>query len=228
MPSSGQACVRTPAQRGTLLADRTNREWISDLRETGPGQSEAIAELRTLLTRGLGYALTNYHNVTTADIEDFVQDALLKILQSLSSFRGESRFTTWAQKIAVHVAFTEMRRRRWRDVSLDQATTLPDGDQLPRNWVDPSASTEQQAVQHEVLDVIHKVITEELTHKQRQAFVAVRLQDMPISQVADLMTMNQNALYKLLFDARKKLQRRLAAYGLSTQEIISAFDIDPS
>ena len=206
------------------MADRTNSEWIADLEMAGPQQSEAIADLRQLLSRGLGYALAKYRNVVPADIEDFVQDALLKILDSIDSFRGESRFTTWAQKIAVHVALTELRRRRWRDVSLDQVTTLPDGDELPRKWVDPSATTEQQAVQHEILQAIRKVITEELTHKQRQAFVAVRLHGVPMDQVADLMNMNRNALYKLLFDAKQKLKRKLAAQDLSPQEIISAFD----
>ncbi|MDH4136346.1 MAG: hypothetical protein OEW09_06480, partial [Anaerolineae bacterium] len=52
----------------------------------------------------------------------------VKILDGLDSFRGESRFTTWAQKIAVRVAFTELRRHRWRDVSLDEMTGSPEAD----------------------------------------------------------------------------------------------------
>ena len=54
----------------------------------------------------LGYALSSQSNTRQADLEDFVQDALLKILAALDTFRGESLFTTWAQNIAVRVGLT--------------------------------------------------------------------------------------------------------------------------
>ncbi len=60
---------------------------------------------------------------TEGDLEDLVQDGMLKVLQELPSYRGEARFTTWAQKVCVRVALTELRRRRWRDVSLDDLVT---------------------------------------------------------------------------------------------------------
>ena len=92
------------------MIERTNQEWLAALR--GPGRDEALADLRALLVRGLGYALAGHPNVDDSALEDFAQDALLKILAGLDSFRGESRFTTWAQKIAVRVALTELRRHR--------------------------------------------------------------------------------------------------------------------
>jgi RNA polymerase sigma-70 factor, ECF subfamily len=54
--------------------------------------------------------------------------------------------------------------------------------------------------------------------------VAVILEGMPISEVATRMGTNQNALYKLLHDARRKLKRRMEAAGLSPQEVLAAFD----
>ena len=95
------------------MVDRTNDEWLDALR--GAGQEEALADLRAFLVRGLRHALSD---VPPQNLEDFAQDALLKILAGLDSFRGESRFTTWANKIAIRVAFSEMRRRRWKDISL--------------------------------------------------------------------------------------------------------------
>ncbi len=44
------------------------------------------------------------HANLSSIVEDFVQEALLKILDNLASFRGDSKFTTWAQKIAVNFA----------------------------------------------------------------------------------------------------------------------------
>ena len=92
------------------MSERSNEEWLADLQ--GPGREDALGDLRALLVRGLRYAMADRPSVTEVDLEDFAQDALMKILNALDTFRGESRFTTWAQKIAVRVAFTELRRRR--------------------------------------------------------------------------------------------------------------------
>lgn len=205
------------------MSERSNEEWIRDLSEPGPRREAALNDLWELLVRGLGYALAKYQSVTEADIEDFAQDAVLKILDALDTFRGEARLTTWANKIAVHVAFTELRRRRWKDVSLEQMIEMPEGDFIPRTWVDPAADTEQQALQHELLEVVRQVIAEELTDRQRQALVAARIQGVPLAELARRMDTNRNALYKLLFDARQRLQRRLLSKGLSKDDILAAF-----
>jgi RNA polymerase sigma-70 factor (ECF subfamily) len=47
---------------------------------------------------------------------------------------------------------------------------------------------------------------------------------MPVSEVAKRMGTNQNALYKLLHDARRKLKRRMEVAGLSPHEVLAAFD----
>ena len=205
------------------MSERSDKEWVSDLARAGPQREAALKDLWDLLVRGLGYALARYENVTQADIEDFAQDAVLKILDALDTFRGDARFTTWANKIAVHVAFTELRRRRWKDVSLEQMTEMPDGDVIPRDWIDPAADTEQQALQGELLEVVRQVIADELTERQRQALVAARIHGVPLAELARRMDTNRNALYKLLFDARQRLQRRLLDKGLSAEDILAAF-----
>jgi RNA polymerase sigma-70 factor (ECF subfamily) len=203
------------------MTDRTNQEWLAALR--GPGRDKALADLRALLVRGLRYALAGRSGVDDSILEDFVQDALLKILDGLDSFRGESRFTTWAQKIAVHVAFTELRRHRWRDVSLDEMTGSPDADFIPATLADPSAGPEQRAIQRTLLSTLRRIIATELTDKQRQALVAARVHSMPLEEVARRMGTNRNALYKLLHDARQRLKKRMMAEGLSPQDVLAAF-----
>jgi RNA polymerase sigma-70 factor (ECF subfamily) len=47
---------------------------------------------------------------------------------------------------------------------------------------------------------------------------------MPISEVARRMGTNQNALYKLLHDARRTLKRQMEGSGLSPQEVLAAFE----
>ena len=214
----------------TQQRPRPNDLWLQELGQAGPEREEALADLGGILVRGLGYALAKYAKVTEADLEDFAQEALLKILAALDSFRGESRFTTWAQKIAVHTAFAELRRRRWRDVSLEEVTAPTDAARgvrrfIPNTLADRSSSTEQQAVQSEVLGVMRDVIVEELTDRQRKALVAVRFHGMPIAAVAHRMDSNPNALYKLLFDTRQRLKSRMLARGLSRDDILGAFDL---
>ncbi len=203
------------------MKDRTNQEWLDDLR--GPERDEALADLRAFLLRGLGYSLTSRSDVDSVLLEDFVQDALLRILDNLDTFRGESRFTTWAQKIAVRVAFTELRRHRWRDLSLEDITEPQGLDFVPDFLVDPEAPPDQQAVQRLFLEDLKRLIATELTDKQRQALVAVRIQGIPLEEVARRMGTNRNALYKLLHDARQRLKSRMEAEGLSPEDVLAAF-----
>ncbi len=188
----------------------------------GANPDEALGDLYDLLVRGLRAALGSYGGGVDAYVEDFAQEALLRITGNLDSFRGESRFTTWAQKIAMNVALTELKRRRWRDVSLqDLFARREAADSGPE---DTQLTPEQLAYQNTVLGELHRMVDEELTDRQREAVVAVILEGMPISEVARRMGTNQNALYKLLHDARRKLKRRMEAAGLSPQEVLAAFD----
>lgn len=208
------------------MIERSNEAWIAALSQPGPEYDAALEDLRATLVRGLGYALADRSNVRESDLQDFAQDALLRTLKGLPSFRGESRFTTWAHKIAVRVAFTELRRRRWRDVSLDEMTESQEGvgDFIPESLADPSLGPEQQAMQRAILSTLRRLVDEELTDRQRRAMQAV-LRGMPLEEVARRMNTNRNALYKLLHDARQRLQKRLLEEGLSAQQVMSAFDL---
>lgn len=212
-----------PAPEVSVLTERDNAQWMSDLSESGPQRETALEELRARLVKGLGYALADRPNVRSEDIEDFAQDALLRILANLDTFRGEAQFTTWAQKIAVRVALSALRRRRWRDVSLDSIIEASEGDFVPEMMSDPAATPEEQAIRHKQMDTLRKIIDEELTDKQRQALVAVRVQGMPMDEVAERLGTNRNALYKLLFDARQRLKARLEAQGLSPEDMLAGF-----
>lgn len=185
----------------------------------GPDPDEALADLYDLLVGGLGASLGGRAEANT---EDFAQEALLKITGNLDSFRGESRFTTWAKKIAMNLAFTELKRRRWHDVSLQDL--LARRAATGRGIADPQPTTEQVAFQNMVLAELRDIIDRDLTDRQREAVVAVILEGMPIAEVATRMGTNQNALYKLLHDARKRLKLRMEAAGLSPYEVLATFD----
>jgi RNA polymerase sigma-70 factor (ECF subfamily) len=211
-----------------LDPDRSNREWLTALAEKGPAQERALAELRGIVRRGLPYALSKWLSPSDphfdALADEVTQETLLRVLDHLPSFEGRSKFTTWVHKIAVRVALTELRRKRWRDVSLhelvDQMDDPTHSALMISHQVGPEATTEQ----NDLMRIIQRLIAEELTDKQRQAIIAVRLQGMPIEEVAHQMGMKRNALYKLLHDARLRLKRRLENEGLSVEDILAAFE----
>ena len=206
------------------MTQRTNEEWIEALRE--PVSGEALEDLRRILLRGLRASLSNRVNTDLEALtEDFAQDALLKVLKSLESFRGESRFTTWAQKIAIHVAFTELRRRRWKDISLQDIVETPEGDEFtPAILTDPEASPEREAAQSDMLELVQELIETELTDRQRTALLAIIQGGMPLETVAEKLGTNRNALYKLIHDARKRMQKQLEEKtGLTAAEVMAMF-----
>jgi RNA polymerase sigma-70 factor (ECF subfamily) len=188
----------------------------------GPNPDKALADLYALLVRGLGAALGWYGSGVEASFGDFAQEALIKITANLDSFRGESRFTTWAQKIAINVALSELKRRRWRDVSLQDLFAQREA--ADRGPAATQLTPEQLAFQNTVLAELRRIVDEDLTDRQQEAVVAVFLEGMPISEVAKRMGTNQNALYKLLHDARRKLKREMEAAGFSLQEVLAAFE----
>ncbi len=210
------------------MSERTNEQWVADLQGDDSVRTAALEDLRAKLLQGLNYALRDYLSPAdpsfSALAEEAVQDALLKVLDNLATFRGQSRFTTWAHKIAIHVAVTELRRKRWHDTSLEELLERDDGMLTPMFMADTAAGPETAVLQDELSRRVQRIITENLTQKQQTAIVATRIHGMPMSQVADAMGMNPNALYKLLHDARLRLKKTLAEEGLSPEEVLAAFD----
>lgn len=200
----------------------TNEEWIEALSQ--PVDERAVALLRSKLIQGLKPALYKYvdHDLDQF-VEDVAQDALLKILDNIDSFRGESNLLTWAMKIAVREGLTELRLKRYDDSSLedfkygedsgrDEWTSLTFASDLP----DPEQATHEQLALQKVLNIMN----EELTDKQKQAMKALMIDGLSITVVAKQMDTNRNALYKLVHDARLKIKNRLEIEGIDPEDLL--------
>ena len=211
--------------------ERTNEVWLSELRNDNPHQTEALEDLRQYLQRGvLAYlrSRSDLSNLAETELqqmsEDLVQESLLKVQANLDTFQGKSKFTTWAAKIAANHTISELRRARWRDLSLDAITEA--GTALQEILVTASAAGNNPATESErrqVWQTVMDVINNDLTERQRQALAAVQLDNIPIAEVARLLDTNSNNVYKLLHDARLKLKQRLQKLGLEPQYILKLF-----
>ena len=134
-------------------------------------------------------------------------DAFMSILRRLSDFRGDSRFTTWACKFAIVEAGVKVRRHAWRGREIPLA---------PAFWpvvADAGPGPQQHAEARDLLWALREEV-ERLTVRQREVFVAIALNDVPIDVLAERLDTTRGALYKTLHDARRKLRTALAARGL--------------
>ena len=210
------------------MTRRTNEAWLSELRAGGAQRETALTDLRAEILYGLPFALRDWLSPDdprfTALAEEVTQETLLRVLEHLDSFEGRSQFTTWAHKIAVRVALTELRRRKWRELSLESLLEGETDSTPPRRMASPTSSPERVVEKAELLEHVRRIIDEELTDRQRLAMTAVALKGMPLEEVARWMGTERNALYKLLHDARLRLKRRLALEGLVIGEMLAVFE----
>ena len=196
--------------------DRTNDEWLAALAGDGPDLDRALRDLRPVLRQALRVTVgPRVDRGADALVDDLVQDALLQVRDRAGQFRGDARFTTWAQRVAVNLAFSELRRKRWEDVPLD--TLLADPPSTPEPGAD--AALEQA----EAVGLVRRLIAEELTERQSTALQAV-LAGMPADEVARRLDTNRNALYKLLHDARLRLRRAFEDRGLRPEDLLDPTD----
>ncbi len=210
------------------MATRTNEAWVSDLRSNGDRRNAALEDLRSIIQKGLPYALSRWLSPDQPQfnslVEEVTQETLLRVLDQLDTFEGRSQFTTWVHKIAVRIALTELRRKRWRDASLDELTENEDVPPPPGLLADSQAGPETSAERNDMLARVRRIIEEELTERQRQAIVLLGVQDVPMEEAARRLKTNRNALYKLLHDARLRLRTRLATEEIAPHEVLALFE----
>lgn len=164
-----------------------------------------MSELRSMLRARLAGAMRTRSDVTESDIDDFTQDACIQVLRSLDSFRGDSRFETWATAIAIRAALTAIRRRRF---PLHEARRRVEELREAVVEVEPGAGPERR----ELYEALRAAIKESLTPRQRQVILG-ELAGVPQVVLADVLDATPNAIYKTSHDARRKLRDALERAG---------------
>lgn len=195
--------------------DRDNRRWVQDLSGSGPTREAACKSLYLLLLN-VAKAEARRRAPTLRlggpELDDIAHqaaaDALMAISDRLDRFRGESRFTTWAAKFVIFDVSTKMNRHFWRrrEVPYEQE----DWSRLASRF---DLAPEEEAQVREFAGAVSQAVDQSLSDRQRLVFVAAVLNGMPIDVLADELGATHNALYKVLFDARRKLRAALVAGG---------------
>jgi RNA polymerase sigma-70 factor (ECF subfamily) len=217
--SVGRVARTGAAPRGL---DEESRRWLDELKGTGPAHEDAVLRLHALLLRAARFEVSRRRSslafLRGNDHDDLAHqaadDALVAILRKLHSYRGDSRFTTWAYKFALLEAAGKVRRRPWhgREVPLE-------ADDWAQVLDDRRASPAGQAEVLELIGAVRDAIAEVLTPQQRSVLVAITLNDVPLDVLAERRATTRGAIYKTLHDARRKLRARLAEDGLAIDPI---------
>ncbi len=215
------SCRHHEPRTSLMGTDRTNAEWLTALLGGGTDQHAALDDLRRYLLRALRKAFARDRHLHVGFVEDMAQEALLRILERLPQFEGRSRFLTWAAAIAIRVAMSELRRRRWRDVSLD-ALVEQGVDAREQESAENADALLMRSERSMIVETMYDVIRGELTERQRRALLA-ELRGMPQVEIARQLGSNRNAIYKLTHDARKRLKRGLEAAGYRADTVQAAF-----
>jgi RNA polymerase sigma-70 factor, ECF subfamily len=210
---------------------KTNEEWLRALKAGGIEQEDALKDLRARILYGMRAYLSQdrgYRSAVLSDdarqlLEDCVQEALLIVNEKISTFRGESQFTTWATTIAIRVLLGELRRRKWKHVSIEDSRI---GHDLPSRPLETlqSPTPEMALQQDEVWKILKRIIDKDLTSRQRFVVIANVFQGMPLDLVADKLGTSRDHVYKILHDARKRLKQCLTKRGLTQEEILRIFE----
>ncbi len=194
--------------------DAESVAWVEALSGSGRAHDEAVERLHALLLRAARFEIARRRG-GGGDAEDLAtqaaDDALMAIMRKLPTYRGDSRFTTWAYKFALLEAAVKARRRAWqgREVPLEEEGWA----QLAHRGASPG----QDAETAELLGAVRDAIAEVLTPHQRTVLVALALNGVPIDVLAERLATTRGALYKTLHDARRKLRARVAQDGFLTE-----------
>jgi RNA polymerase sigma-70 factor, ECF subfamily len=203
----------TPAAAGPI--DPESAEWLGALAGQGPQREAALARLHEMLLR-IAHRECRRRGprlrITGPELEDLAYqaaaDALVAITRKLGQFRGESRFTTWAYRFVILEVSDKIGRHFWQNpgVPLD----AEDWDKLPdRFGFEPA----QEAECRDLLAALRRAVDTELSPRQRQVFVSLVVNAVPLDALVIELGSSRGAIYKMMFDARRKLRAALAANG---------------
>ena len=197
------------------MVDAESAGWLLALAEAGPRREDALARLHEMLVRiarGEAARRGPRLRITGPELDDLAYqaaaDALIAITGKIGEFRGESRFTTWAYKFVIFEVSAKIGRHFWRQPAVTLDTE--DWDRLPgRFGADPA----HQAEWGDLFAALRRAVDTELTPRQRAVFVAIVLNEVPLDTLVIHLRSSRNAIYQVLFEARRKLRAALVAGG---------------
>jgi RNA polymerase sigma-70 factor, ECF subfamily len=207
--SAGVPAHKGPQPTGPQVAGRAPDEG-AELMLAWQGGDDSAFERLVEKHSGQVYALlTRFLGVHPAR-EDLVQEVFLRVVRARERYVHTARFTTWLYRIVFNIAVNHTQRRHPAAASLD---SVRDDDHGPipqvrdERMADPGDGLERQ----DVIDAVQHAISD-LPDNQRMALVLAKYEDMPYTQIADVLGSTEKAIKSLIHRARESLRVTLAPW----------------
>ena len=140
------------------------------------------------------------------DAEDVSQDVFIEVYQSIHSFRGEAKISTWIYRITVTKCLDEIkkRQRKKRFVSISKLLHIDD----VGHWLAGGKMPDQSIQENEKMKEIAMVL-DGLPENQRVAFTLSKIDGFSNSEIAEIMDTTIIAVESLIYRAKKKVATQL-------------------
>jgi RNA polymerase sigma-70 factor (ECF subfamily) len=175
------------------------------------GDEEAFAALFETHKRRV-YSLCLRMTGNTAEAEDLTQEAFLQLYRKISTFRGESAFSTWLHRLAVNVVLMHLRKKGLQQISLDESDNSQD-EPVKRDY-----GTDDQRLTGSVDRIGLQRAIADLPPGYRTVFVLHDVEGYEHNEIAEIMKCSVGNSKSQLHKARMKLRERLRRdRGLKTE-----------
>lgn len=180
------------------------------------GNLSAFEELVARHERRI-YTLARRITANDHDAEDVTQQTFLSAIENLGSFRGESAFATWLQRVAAHAALKVIRKRKGLNlISLDENTEPRDADRQiphPEYIADWRESPEQLVQRNETVEIIGSAL-DQIDEKHRSVFLLRDVEGFTVKETAEALSLSEANVKVRLLRARLQLREQLTrAFG---------------
>lgn len=178
-----------------LAKSKRDSALINAVKDGDNSAFATLIELYESKVRALGFSFFRNHT----DTDDFVQDVFIKVYASLSSFRGDSLFSTWLLRIAYNLAINSVKRRK---------EYLPLSDKI--ELFDKDLGPEERLLRKYTMDAIRETL-KELPEKYEACLDMYFFYDMPYNEISDVLGLPVNTIKSHIFRAKKILHDKLSA-----------------
>ena len=153
------------------------------------------------------------------DAQDIAQEAFLKAYNSLSSFRGDSKFSSWLYRIVSNLCL-DFKRRQGRRPSSSLTVEDDDGENVQLDIADESQSPETLLERKLTREAVRRGLAE-LPDEQRQILLLREIQGLSYEEIGEAMGLEAGTVKSRIFRARKKLCAYLLKDGNISDSISS-------
>ena len=146
----------------------------------------------------------------TEDAEDVAQEVFVQVYESIGTFKGESKFSTWLYRITITKAMDHIRRKkRKKRFAVIHSLFGLNNEMLhePADFHHPGVSLDNK----ERAAVLFKAV-EKLPENQKIAFTLNKLEGLNYQEISEVMNATVSSVESLLHRAKNNLKKHLEEY----------------